>query len=411
MCDTMGKLFPGSGAIFAKNSDRSPNEPQVVEWYPRLKHHVKTVQTTYVEVEQVKETKAMILSRPSWMWGGEMGVNECGVCIGNEAVFTKGKYADTGLTGMDMLRIALERSETAKEALQCIIDHLEKYGQGGNCGYDHKFFYDNGFLIMDKSEIYVLQTAGKEWVYKKVNQAAISNRLSIGTDGDAYSGEPCDFAKIHTDAVYTHFSKAEQRQTMCQAGVDTAETISDFFTIMRKHANENDPMCKASVGSPCMHYGGLVGDHTTQSMAVELRENGEIMVWVTGCSLPCVSLYKPFMFGSKCVAPVYRAKDDKAKDYWLNLEHFHRNLLGYQIPKEFYTERDAIEEDLICRTRNATATEMQDISLFAMEKEAAFVKKWRLRKLQMGSISAVFQRQWEKKKKYGKNKDWTLVHK
>lgn len=402
MCDTIGKIFEGNGALFAKNSDRSPNEPQVVEYYPRLKHHVKKVQTTYVEVEQVKETKAMILSRPSWMWGGEMGVNECGVCIGNEAVFTKGSYGQTGLTGMDMLRIALERSESAKEALQCIIDHLEKYGQGGNCGYDHKFFYDNGFLIMDRSEIYILETAGKDWVYKKVNQAAISNRLSIGTDGDVYSGEACDFAKIHTDTLYTNFSKSAQRQAMCQAGIEKAQSIADMFATMRQHANEKDPMCKASVGSPCMHYGGLVGDHTTQSMAVELKVDGQILVWVTGSSLPCISLYKPFLFGNRCAAPIYRAKDEKAKDYWLNVEQFHRNLLGYQIPEEYYAQRNAIEEDLVRLSRNANPKELQDLSLYAMEKEAEFIKKWRQKKLQMGGISAVFQRQWEKKKKNGK---------
>ena len=40
MCDTMGKIFENK-AIFAKNSDRSPNEPQVVEYYPTLKHHAK----------------------------------------------------------------------------------------------------------------------------------------------------------------------------------------------------------------------------------------------------------------------------------------------------------------------------------------------------------------------------------
>lgn len=409
MCDTMGKILEGNGALFAKNSDRSPNEPQVVEFYPRLKHRVKKVQTTYIEVEQVDETKAMILSRPSWMWGGEMGVNECGVCIGNEAVFTKGKYGETGLTGMDMLRIALERSGNAKEALQCIIDHLEKYGQGGNCGYDHKFFYDNAFLIMDKSEMYILETAGKEWVYKKVDQAAISNRLSIGEDGDVYSSGKCDFAKQHMDSVYTYFSKSEQRKAMCQSGVEKAESIEDMFAIMRQHADEKNPMCKASVGSPCMHYGGLVGDHTTQSMAVELRENGQICVWVTGCSLPCISLYKPFLFGNKTDAPIYSAKSDKAKDYWLKMEQIHRSMLGYIVPKEYYAERDEIEKNLLSMSRNASSKEWQELSLYAMEKEAAFVKKWSRRKFEMGGISAVFQRQWEKKKKYGRNKDWTLV--
>lgn len=399
MCDTMGKILSGNGALFAKNSDRSPNEPQVVEWYPALKHHTKSVETTYIEVEQVKETKGMILSRPSWLWGGEMGVNECGVCIGNEAVFTKGKYGQTGLTGMDMLRLALERSENAKDALQCIIDHLEKYGQGGNCGYDHKFFYDNAFMIMDKSNIYILETAGKEWVYKKVDQAAISNRLSIGEDGDVYSSGKCDFAKTHTDSVYTHFSKSAQRQAMCQASVEKAESLQDMFHAMRQHADEKDPMCKASVGSPCMHYGGMVGDHTTQSMAVEFLENGRMNVWTTGCSLPCISLYKPFLFGGKCTTPVYRAKDENAKDYWLNIEQFHRSLLGYKIPAEYYAERDAIEAKLIEMSRNADAKEMLEISKYAMEKEAEFVKKWSKKKLEMGSISSTFQRNWQKKKK------------
>jgi hypothetical protein len=69
-------------------------------------HEEKTVKTTYIEVAQVKETLGFILSRPTWLWGGEMGVNECGVCIGNEAVFTKGKYDDIGLTGMTVIEFA-----------------------------------------------------------------------------------------------------------------------------------------------------------------------------------------------------------------------------------------------------------------------------------------------------------------
>ena len=37
MCDTMG-FFSNGTAIFAKNSDRSPNEPQVLEYIPAADH-------------------------------------------------------------------------------------------------------------------------------------------------------------------------------------------------------------------------------------------------------------------------------------------------------------------------------------------------------------------------------------
>lgn len=63
------------------------------------------LQCTYIEVEQVSKTHAVILSRPSWLWGAEMGANEHGVCIGNEAVWTKEPVGEgEALLGMDLLR-------------------------------------------------------------------------------------------------------------------------------------------------------------------------------------------------------------------------------------------------------------------------------------------------------------------
>lgn len=64
-------------------------------------------QCTYIPVEQVDHTYSVILSKPAWMWGAEMGANEAGVCIGNEAVFTKlntDKDIEEKLLGMDLVR-------------------------------------------------------------------------------------------------------------------------------------------------------------------------------------------------------------------------------------------------------------------------------------------------------------------
>lgn len=46
-----------------------------------------------------------------------MGINEYGVVIGNEAIWTKMPYGEPALLGMDSLRIGLERGKTAAEAV------------------------------------------------------------------------------------------------------------------------------------------------------------------------------------------------------------------------------------------------------------------------------------------------------
>lgn len=65
------------------------------------------LQCTYIEIDQVEKTHAVVLSRPSWLWGAEMGANEHGVCIGNEAVWGREEVCDDeALLGMDLVRFA-----------------------------------------------------------------------------------------------------------------------------------------------------------------------------------------------------------------------------------------------------------------------------------------------------------------
>ena len=94
MCDTLISLPNASlddYTIFGKNSDRLSDEVQLITHQPRKTHEEEEVKCTYISIPQVKETYAVLLSQPWWMWGAEMGTNEFGVTIGNEAVYTKEK--------------------------------------------------------------------------------------------------------------------------------------------------------------------------------------------------------------------------------------------------------------------------------------------------------------------------------
>ena len=387
MCDTLGFLTESS-AVFAKNSDRSPNEPQVLEFLPVSLPKETEVQLTYITIPQVKETHSVLLSRPTWLWGAEIGVNDCGVCIGNEAVWTLGKYGDPSLTGMDLLRLALERSSSAREALTVITGLLEQYGQGGNCGYDHDFHYDNSFLVMDREDLYVLETAGREWVWKRYERASISNRLSIGNDGDCYSsGKTCHFAGKHTEHLYNLASGSASRRQMTGVCVRNAQSVRDAMTALREHSGPFNPFERGSVISPCMHFGGLVGDHTTSSLVVDLLKD-QTVVWATGSSCPCVSLFKPWVFGDT-PTPIMNL----GKEYWYTQEAFCRSLLGKILPAEYYAERDALEEEwLLARKQGA-----EDLTKLCFAQEQEFFSRWKRVNLDEAKPSAVFQSRWEKK--------------
>ena len=396
MCDTFGKL--GSAvAYFAKNSDRSPNEAQVLEYHPAAQDLSGTVACTYITIPQASAIYGVLLSRPSWMWGAEMGVNEWGLCIGNEAVFTKGAYGKTGLTGMDMVRLALERSKTAEEALSCLISLLETYGQGGNCGFDHDFYYDNAFLIMDRTAIFVLETAGKQWVSKRYTAASISNRLSIGDEGDAYSGGRCDFKKQHLEPLYSTFSgsASRKRQTGILLGeIDSAGSCMD--TLRQHEAGVKNPFAAGSVSSVCMHFGGMVGDHTTASMVISL-EKDRTLVWNTGCSLPCVSLYKPWVFGTEPILPVVAPGDYRGEQYWLAAEKLRRAFLGKRLPPEFFAQRDAIQRDWITQAAQIPTAEFAAFSARCLEEEVAFFEKWNIDAFDDAPCGKGFRTRWAKK--------------
>ena len=194
-CDTLVYVRAEPGGIgplctlFGKNSDRPSDEVHEVIHVPAATHaEGATVRCTHIEIPQASQTHAVVLSRPAWLWGCEMGANEFGVVGGNEAVHSllASELGSTPrLLGMDLLRLALERGATAADAARICGELLQAHGQGGACAEDDDWTYENGFLFADQTEAYVLETCGvHHWACERVPPGTcrnISNGLSIRT--------------------------------------------------------------------------------------------------------------------------------------------------------------------------------------------------------------------------------------
>lgn len=185
MCDTLCALGAAGvdGSWFAKNSDRPPDEAQPMRALaPRREHRTRA---TYLEVDGAPgDTLAVVGAGPRWMWGLEHGLNQAGVAIGNERVWTDVDPADhpDALTGMDLVRLGLERGASASEALAVLIALLEQHGQGGAGHEDGTNPYWSSFLVADRDQAFVLETSARDWAVEEVpsgSARAISNRLTI----------------------------------------------------------------------------------------------------------------------------------------------------------------------------------------------------------------------------------------
>ncbi len=356
MCDTcaMGPEFTGAGiSIFGKNSDREADEAQLVVSSPSNTYPSKEeLPCTYIAIPQAARTFATVLSKPFWMWGAEMGVNEKGVAIGNEALFTRIKSEKTpGLIGMDLLRLALERSAVAEEAAQTIIDLLKKYGQAGPCGYrDKKFSYMNSFIIMDRQGIIKLETAGRDWALERPGgYAAISNGITITRDWDASSLEAgTDFSKF-TDPLMTYFSGSAFRKDSNQDAIVRAKGkigVADVFAMLRSH--HADLPASGFNRDVCMHASDplIRKSQTTGSLVVELHPEDRFRIFVTGGSAPCMTAFKPFLPAAP-FADLGTGDDQyTGQSFWWRHETYHINaILRYEsvlpLARKYIADREA----------------------------------------------------------------------
>ena len=277
MCDCLVALYPATASgntLFAKNSDRPPSEAQVVERFPPRRE--ATTRTTHIEIDgRSRDTIAFVGSRPTWMWGVEHGVNVAGVAAGNATIYTTldPRGAPDGLTGMDLVRLALERASTAPGAVDVIGALLRRHGQGGtgHDGVDRPYW--SSFLVADPLHAFVIETSGSVFAVEPVERTrATSNRTTIPAF-DAEHRHPRQPVEHLVDGRL-----AASRSVLA----DEPVTMDGLMSHLRSHVGGEDGY------TICMHVPDL--EATTASMIAELPIDGPPNAWfLTGS--PCTNEY------------------------------------------------------------------------------------------------------------------------
>ncbi|NLB81626.1 MAG: hypothetical protein GX800_08475 [Clostridiaceae bacterium] len=106
-----------------------------------------------------------------------------------------------------------------------------------------------------------------------------------------------------------------------------------------------------------------------------------VLLWITGSSTPCLSIFKPIIFG-KCVPPVFADEKDSF-DYWSKREYLNRAIFSdyidvndyrrkaYAMEDEFIKEFDKLEES------NSTRAILTAICEECSNKEQEFVDSYK----------------------------------
>jgi secernin len=396
MCDTfvaLPSVTREQSVLFAKSADCEVNEANAIVRIPGRKHlNGEAVRVTHLVIPQAEETYEVFLTKAFWTYGCEIGINEFGLAMGEEAVFTTEMTEEKdGLIGPDLMRIGLERGRNCQEAIEIMTGLLEQYGQGGSAELKGNSHFDSSFLMSDTSEAYILETAGRKWAVKKVEQFdSISNMLGISTNWTSCSVEaaPDKTHWAHAFALPEVPATLGSPDRQCvtydmlkeNAGQITAATM---FNIMRHHNDGYHPATADAHRNICIHAGPQENRwwQADGVMVTDVDEHG-ILIWVTGTSGNCVSIFKPVFMGLDLpdIGPTPQEYFDPRSLWWKH-ELLHRRAIAdfdHLVP-EIRRDFDVLEKEFLSESgsvKKGTLAEKKDFMEYCFQKSMQATEDW-----------------------------------
>ncbi len=128
---------------------------------------------------QMRRTFTVLGNQPPETWGLTHGLNDSGVVAGFCRWQSRMPARETGLLGTDLIRLALERSQSADQAMHTLTDLISRHGLRS----DGRPAPDNIFLLADAKEAFVVEAAGTFWALLECQHVrAVSDACLIRQD-------------------------------------------------------------------------------------------------------------------------------------------------------------------------------------------------------------------------------------
>jgi secernin len=404
--------------VFGKNSDRPAGECQLL--YDSRSEDRPTdgvIRGAFVNVPEGPTPLRTLGCRPYWCWGYETGMNEAGVVGGNTAVYTRSFWQSEnqrvfGLTGMELLRLGLERGSSAEQVVAVIADLLQQFGQWAPAVLatdPPEGCYENAFLIADKSEAWILETTGRRWAARRFTTGthALSNQLTIRnhwTHGSkdllefaekqgwwSLADGPLDFALAYSD--HEHYARQVSHLRWRRAGQLLGDTSGQIDTdvmmaCLRDHYEGTflqGPQFSEYLPdflTLCMHDSpaGFTWGNTATSVVIEIDPDSPSAsaYWCcyqppcSGAYLACnidaglpASLSAPGIAGLRSESPLTTPKDGFRKEsLWWRMYRIVDAISKSPVKRrELVRSRfDSIEEKYLARVRLLSGDEVIDRS-------------------------------------------------
>jgi secernin len=182
-CDMVVALPAATGngqTIFGANTHRPASEAQTLRLVRgRTFAAGETLQTPFVSLPQVRQTCTVLAAGPPGMWGYLQGINDHRLAVACSDWQSRLRRDRPGLLGPDLVRLALERAQSARQAMEVLTDLIVRHGQGLFSGSPEGDAGDHIFLVADAAEAFAVEAAGLAWAAQGIYEVRAAGDIGI----------------------------------------------------------------------------------------------------------------------------------------------------------------------------------------------------------------------------------------